>query len=297
VTATIAGAAMLAGAPLKLSTPVYQLMNGGVFPTDLEPRKRALTLEHLLTMSSGYFCDDSNENAPGNEDGMWDQANLTSFYTFALGLPMTTAPGEKAVYCSINPNLALGMVGRAAGESPYYLFDRLVAAPLGIQHYVWAMDRARNPYGGGGMGFISRDFIKFGQLMLDSGTWRGKRILSPDFVARATSPLYKLGARDYGLAWWRQEYTVENRTVRAFAALGAGGQIVMVFPELDLVVATTGGSYISRGWRYAGGELIPNYVLPVVRKSRQWPNGPTPKPRWLAQKESCARRGSCSTAR
>ena len=38
----------------------------------------------------------------------------------------------------------------------------------------------------------------------------------------------------------------------------------MVFPELDLVIATTGGSYISRGWRFAGGELIANYLLPLL---------------------------------
>ena len=269
MTATLVGAAMLAGKPLRLSTPVYQVMNGSSLPPDLEPRKRAMTLEHLLSMSSGYFCDDNNEKAPGNENGMWDQTDDHDFYTFALKLPMAAAPGEQAVYCSINPNLALGMVGRATGESPYYLFDRLVAAPLGISYYVWAMDRARNPYGGGGMGFIARDLIKFGQLMLDSGTWRGRRILSKDFVARAASPLVKInGQREYGLAWWPQQYTVDNRTVRGFAALGAGGQIVMVFPELELVIATNGGSYISRGWRFPGGELIPNYILPAVRASR-----------------------------
>ncbi|HEX8695332.1 MAG TPA: serine hydrolase [Longimicrobium sp.] len=267
VTATIVGAAMLAGAPLRLSTPVYQAMNGGAFPPGLEPRKRAMTLEHLLTMSSGYFCDDNDEAAPGREDGMWQQTEEPDFYAFTLKLPMATAPGEKAVYCSINPNLALGVAGRAAGESPFYLFDRLVAAPLDIGHYAWTLDRARNPYGGGGMAFFTRDFMKFGQLMLDGGTWRGRRILGREFVARATSPLYRIGERGYGLAWWREEKPYRNGTVQGFAALGAGGQIVMVFPELELVVATNGGSYSSRGWRYLGGELIPN-ILPAVRASR-----------------------------
>src|SRR5204862_4731425 len=51
VTAILAGAVMQAGAPLKLSSPVYEVMNGGKFPTDLEPQKRSMTLEHLLTMS------------------------------------------------------------------------------------------------------------------------------------------------------------------------------------------------------------------------------------------------------
>lgn len=263
VAATIIGAAMLAGAPIRLSTPVYQVMNGGVFPASLEPRKRAMTLEHLMTMSSGYFCDDNNDSAPGNENGMWN--DQSDFYTFTLGLPMAFAPGDTAIYCSINPNLALGMVGRAAGESPFDLFDRLVASPMGITRYVWPLDRVRHPYGGGGIGLVARDFIKFGQVMLDGGTWRGRRILSADFVRRASSPLMKIAGRDYGLLWWPQAFTVGGRTIRGYAALGNGGQIVMVFPELQLVVATNGGSYGSRGWRFVGGELLPDFVLPAVR--------------------------------
>ena len=65
LTALIVGAAMHAGVPLKLSSPVYQVMNGGTFPPDLEPQKRAMTLEHLLTMSAGYFCDDTERKCAG----------------------------------------------------------------------------------------------------------------------------------------------------------------------------------------------------------------------------------------
>ncbi len=263
VSATIIGAAMLAGAPIKLSTPVYQVMNGGTVPAGLEPRKRAMTLEHLITMSSGYFCDDNNDDAPGNENQMWD--NQTDFVKFTLGVPMAYAPGDTAIYCSINPNLALNMTGRVAGESPFYLFDRLVAEPMGITRYVWPLDRVRNPYGGGGMALVSRDFIKFGQMMLDGGTWHGRRILSSDFVKRASSSLMKINNRDYGLLWWPQSFTVGNRTIRGYAALGNGGQIVMVFPELKLLVATNGGSYGSRGWRFVGGDLLSQFILPAVQ--------------------------------
>jgi len=263
VSATIIGAAMLAGAPVKLSTPVYQVMNEGTTLANPDPRKRAMTLQNLMTMSSGYFCDDDNDDAPGNENGMWEKQ--TDFVKFTLGLPLAFAPGDTAIYCSINPNLALNMVGRAAGESPFYLFDRLVATPMGITRYIWPIDRVRNPYGGGGLGLMARDFMKFGQLMLDDGTWHGQRILSDEFVRRASSTLMKIGGRDYGLLWWPQSFTVDNRTIRGFAALGNGGQIVMVFPELKLAVATNGGSYASRGWRFVGGDLMTKYILLAVR--------------------------------
>jgi CubicO group peptidase (beta-lactamase class C family) len=115
------------------------------------------------------------------------------------------------------------------------------------------------------MGLMTRDFMKFGQLMLDDGTWHGRRILSSEFVRRASSTLMKIAGRDYGLLWWPQSFTVDNRTIRGFAALGNGGQIVMVFPELKLVVATNGGSYASRGWRFVGGDLMSKYILPAVK--------------------------------
>jgi CubicO group peptidase (beta-lactamase class C family) len=267
ITAVIAGAAMLKGAPLKLSSPVYEVMNGGSFPAGLEPRKRAMTFEHLLTMSSGWFCDDNNENAPGREDTLWDNRDTPDFAKFALTLPMATSPGEQpAIYCSIQPHVALQMVGRAAGESPFWLFERLVAQPLGITNYVWAIDRNRNPYGGGGMGLTGRDFLKLGQLMLDSGVWQGRRIVSKEFVARAGSTLAKINnTRPYGLLWWPDEKPYGTGVAKFYAALGAGGQLLWVFPELELVVATNGGSYASRGWRYLGAELIPNLILPAVR--------------------------------
>ena len=99
-----------------------------------------MTLEHLLTMSSGYFCDDTNPDAPGNEDTMLDQSDEPDYYRYTLKVPMATAPGEKSVYCSINPNLALGVVGRATGESPLDTFDRLLGAPMKIDRYGWPLD-------------------------------------------------------------------------------------------------------------------------------------------------------------
>jgi CubicO group peptidase (beta-lactamase class C family) len=265
LTATIVGAALQAGEPLKLSTPVYETMMGGALPPDLDPRKRAMTLENLLTMSSGYFCDDTNPEAPGNEDAMLDQSEERDFYRYTLKVPMESAPGEKAVYCSINPNLALGVVGRATGESPLDLFDRLLGGPLKIHRYGWPTDGAGHPYGGGGAQFLPRDFMKLGQLMLNRGTWQGQKLLSPEFVAKASAPLYPLRGLTYGYLWWGIDYPYKDRTVHAFFAGGAGGQIVMVIPELDLVATAYGGNYSSRGTHNFQREYVPKYILPAVR--------------------------------
>lgn len=268
------GAAMHAGAPLSLSSPVYSVMNGGAFPADLDPGRRSMTLEHLLTMSSGYFCDDTNPDAPGNEDAMQDQSEEPDWLRFTLRVPLATPPGENSVYCSISPNLALGMLARATGESPVHTFDRLVAAPMQIENYAWFTDPAGNPYGGGGVRLTARDFLKFGQLMLNGGTWGARRILSADFAAAATSPQYHLRNIFYGYLWWVEDLPYKDRTVRSYSARGAGGNLVTVVPELDLVVATMAGNYSSRSQITQINPLVARYILPAVRERGDDPNAP-----------------------
>lgn len=281
VTATVVGAAIQAGAPLKLSTPVYEMMNGGTFPEGLEPKKRAMTLEHLLTMSSGHFCDDTNPEAPGNEEVMINQSAEPDYYRFTLKVPMDREPGERSVYCSGDPNLALGMVARATKESPMYAFDRLVGAPLGIRRYGWLLDPSGQPYGGGSVSFLPRDFLKFGQLMHGGGIWQGRRILGRDFVKQASAPLYHLRNVYYGYLWWVYDFPYKNGTVYGYWAGGAGGQGVVVFPELDLVIGTFAGSYSStRSAIHIQQELIPRYILPAVRQRGDDPAAPVVEREW-----------------
>src|SRR3954462_1535643 len=179
LTGTTIGAAMYAGAPLRLNSHVYQVMNGGSFPAGLEPRKRAMTLENLLTMSSGHYCDDTDEKAPGNEDYIGDELQPPDVIAYFMSVPMATDPGTNSVYCSMQPHLARSMLGEAMHESPVRVFDRLVARPMRIVHYSWPLDTNDRPYGGGSVAIRARDYMKFGQLMLNGGTWNGRRVLPP----------------------------------------------------------------------------------------------------------------------
>jgi CubicO group peptidase (beta-lactamase class C family) len=275
LTSLVVGAAIEAGVPMKLSSPVYEVMNGGAFPANLDAQKRAMTLQDLLTMSGGFFCDDTNDDAPGNEETMWEQSAEPDFYRFTMAVPLATPPGQNAVYCSTMPNLALGMAGRAARENPMVLFDRLMAQPMKIRHYEWGVDPAGHPYGGGGMSLELRDFAKLGQLMLNGGMWNGRRIVSREWVARSSSPLYHLRNLYYGYLWWIEDYPYKNRTVRVVSARGSGGQSVTVVPDLDLVIATFGGSYGSvKAMNGASTVPIPRILLPAVREPGDDRNAP-----------------------
>jgi CubicO group peptidase (beta-lactamase class C family) len=264
LTATLVGAAIQSGAPLETSTPVYKIMNGGTFPPNLEPRKRAMTVEHLLTMSSGFYCDDTDPKAPGNEDLMMETID-TDWYRYTLDLPMAYAPGEKSIYCSINANLLGGVLRRATGETLADLFDRLIGRPMQFGRYAMFLSPTGDPYMGGGVQIMPRDFMKLGQLMLDGGTWHGRRIVSRDWTRRASSPLYDLRGLQYGYLWWVRDYPYKDRKVRAYFAGGNGGQSVIVVPELDTVVTFYGGNYGDRVSLKTDRVFAPEYVLPALK--------------------------------
>ncbi|MEP6767284.1 MAG: serine hydrolase [Acidobacteriota bacterium] len=264
LTSTLVGAAVQAGVPIRTSTSVYEVMNGGTFPSDLEPRKRALTVEHLLTMSSGLDCDDRDSASPGNEDVMQGQDKEPDYYRYTLNLKTLRDPGEKAVYCSVNSNLLGGVLARAAGHPLTELFARLVAAPLRLGRYYMNLTPTGDAYMGGGVRFLPRDFMKFGQLLLNGGTWNGRRVLSREWVRRAASPLVALREMQYGYLWWVTEYPYKDRKVRAFFAGGNGGQVVMGIPELDLLIAFYGGNYSDPVLYVPQQVWVPKFILPAV---------------------------------
>ncbi|HXV90323.1 MAG TPA: serine hydrolase [Gemmatimonadales bacterium] len=262
--AVLIGAAMAAGIPIRLDTPVYATMLGRL-PDGLDPRARAMTLEHLISMTAGYQCG-SDLAAPHTADeDVMQQSGERDFYRYTLAVPLVSAPGEKLFYCSAEPNLAGGMLERIAGEPQVELFDRLVARPLQMRRYHLMLQPTGEAYGGGGHQFVPRDFLKLAQLMLD-GRWGDRRVLSRDWVTRSRAPLRDLSrTQQYGWLWNSAEYTIGDRKVRGYFAGGNGGQVSMAFPDLDLVIAFTGGSYSMPSLFIAQRVYVSQYLLPAVR--------------------------------
>jgi CubicO group peptidase (beta-lactamase class C family) len=263
LTSVLTGAAILSGVPVKPSTRVYETMTGSP-PPGPDPRKAAITVENLLTMSSGLDCDDSDPNSAGNEDTMQEQTAQPDWYRYTLDLKMARAPGEKAVYGSAMPNLLGGILARTAGRWLPDLVRDLVAEPLGIRRYALNLTPTGDAYMGGGARFLPRDFMKLGQLLLDGGRWRGRRIVSKQWARKSTEPLYEMTGIHYGYLWWVADYPYKKRTVRAFFAGGNGGQIVMGIPELDLVIAFYGGNYSDPVMYTPQRVYVPEHILPAV---------------------------------
>jgi CubicO group peptidase (beta-lactamase class C family) len=265
ITSFLVGAAMQSGVPISPSTPVYQVMESPATLAGLEPRKRALTLEHLLTMSSGLDIDDSDPNSVGNEETMQEQQGQPDWYRYTLDLKTVRAPGEKAVYGSANPNLAGGVLAKASGRWLPELFQDLVAGPLQVRHYAMDLQPSGEAYMGGGVQIAPRDFLKIGQILIDGGRWHGRQIVSPAWATKSTARLTEIGHAGYGYLWWVTDLPYQGRTVRAFYAGGNGGQVVMGIPELRLAIAFFGGNYNDAVLFVPQRVYVPKYILPAVK--------------------------------
>jgi CubicO group peptidase (beta-lactamase class C family) len=265
VASDLFGAAMHAGFPLGVSLSVYDVMSGG-HADGMEPRRRALEVEHLLTMSSGFDCDDNDPESPGYEDRMWEQQSHPDFYAWTLALDMVREPGEAAVYCSANPNLVGGFIARATGRYLPALFHELLASPLEIRRYYLPISPTGDYTMTGGARFLPRDFMKLAQLHLDGGTWNGHRVFTEEWSREATTPRYAMPAYQlhYGYLWWIVDYPYRGGTVRAYFASGNGGQIAMAVPDLRLALAFYGGNYNAAGGRRATREYVPDFILPSL---------------------------------
>jgi CubicO group peptidase (beta-lactamase class C family) len=154
---------------------------------------------------------------------------------YALALPFVSKPGTVFLYNNVGPYLAGVLVQRRAGcDLVSYLMPRLLS-PLGIRRPLWEADPAGYTFGAGGLVLCVSELAKFTQLYARKGTWKGKQILDPEWVAQSTAPQIDNGHEGYGYLFWRGP----DNTYRAD---GKYGQFGIVAPEQDIVIAVNAES-------------------------------------------------------
>jgi len=261
----MAGIAMDHGARFNMETPVTTLFPAAMLPATPDARRARVTVGQLLTHTSGMACDENDDTSPGNEDAMQSQTAEPDWYGFMLNVPMAHDPGTVYAYCSGGINLVGGVIARSTNRWLPDFFDRFIARPLQMQQYGMNLMPTGEGYGGGGVRMRSRDFLKFGQLYLDGGTWNGTRVVSASWVKRSTARQADApGGTSDGFGWHRYLLKAGSRTFQEYEANGNGGQFLIVIPELDLTVVFTAGNYNQyRIWRKFRDELVPQFIFPM----------------------------------
>lgn len=226
--------------------------------------RQDITLEHLLTMSSGLACDDRDPQSPGQEDRMYKERDWVRYF---LDLPVAHPAGTATHYCT-GGAVALGRIIVEASKQPFPTYaNDVLFVPLGIPGARWQdFDQHRQTDTGGHLALRPRDMAKIGQLLLQNGRWNGQQLVSSMWIQQATSEHTHIDKanKSYGYLWWRTSAPYQGRTVQVIYAGGNGGQFIFVTPELDLVAVFTGGNYNSpkAGLPF---QLLRKFILPAVQ--------------------------------
>jgi len=268
LTTALVGIAIDRGAQLDVNTPVRSLFPHYTNYAHDDPRKQAITVQHLLTMTSGLACDDNDDDSPGNEDAMQNQQEQPDWYKFTLDLPMSAELGGDAVYCTAGINLLGGIISHATSQWLPDFFHENFARPLDFGRYYLQLmpPPLRDMYTGGGHYMLPRDLMKLGQLFLDGGRWNGRQVVSKQWVESSLQAHSHFPDHDYGYGWHLGEYQAGGRTYRRAEANGNGGQLVIVIPELDMVVQFTAANYANYPtWARFRDELVPEFIIPAAQ--------------------------------
>jgi len=220
-----------------------------------DSRKNAITIRHLLNMSSGLDCDDLY---------LFTESQMqrsSDWVKFTLDLPMRYDPGTQGLYCTGGVVVLGRIIENASGMSLEDFANRFLFGPLNITRYQWHIMPDGHPSGGGLLFLSPRDMAKLGQLMLDGGVWNNELIVSRQWVETSSQIQLKLsGPFDgYGYLWWKQAFN----GVETWFADGNGGQQILIIPEKNAVIVFTGGNK-NTATGLQNFDIVNRYVLPSM---------------------------------
>ncbi|KAF0216942.1 MAG: 6-aminohexanoate-dimer [Geobacteraceae bacterium] len=212
-------------------------------PADLDEDKKAITIENLLSMSSGLNCGYAPKGASARqrEAALLAMRESGDWVQFVLDIPMAAMPGTEFAYCSGNTHLLSAIISRATGSSTLDFARQRLFEPLGIRDVFWPADPQGITHGWGDLQMHPRDMAKIGYLYLNKGWWDGRLILSTEWVERSTQKQIAdpVSGRGYGYGWW----LFPGKFSGLYEAAGRGGQFITVWPEKDLLLVITAGGF------------------------------------------------------
>jgi CubicO group peptidase (beta-lactamase class C family) len=224
---------------------------------NLDERKKAITIRHLLDMTSGL---EWTEGLGGIPRSFFAMERSPDWQQFVLDQPMAAAPGTIFDYDSGNSHLLSAILTKVTGKSALDYARETLFGPLGIDDVLWRSDPQGISAGGAGLYMHPRDMAKIGYLYLRGGMWEGKQILPASWiegVRKADVDMRESWAKDlrYGSQFW----VMPGRD--AYFAVGYGRQLIVVMPKLDVVAVMTGSARFSTA---NGAPTRPRYSFDAL---------------------------------
>lgn len=224
---------LLTGVAIDKNLITLQDSIGKLFPESSNyADKHSITLRHLLMMRSGI--DFENGGLSGQTQALLRQIPENS-REFILARPLEAMPGTKFRYSDGSPHLISAMLQRTTGKTLREWAQEALFSKIGIRHLDWLQYRDGVTLGGFGILTTPRELAKFGQIVLDSGKWKGNQIVSSAWIREMTTETADVEgySAQFGYCWW----LYKSRSL--WAMDGHGGQYVFVAPQKKLVIVMT----------------------------------------------------------
>jgi CubicO group peptidase (beta-lactamase class C family) len=226
--------------------------------------KANIKIRDLLSMTSGIYGNDLVDISR-----MTNWLNAPNQITWILNSPMDSNPGQMFAYNNGAPHLMSAILTQATGMSTFQFAKQFLFQPLGIADHYWLTDKQGIYNGAAGITLTPSDMLKLGQLYLKKGVYNGVRVVSEDWINKAST--FKITtngiepfAPSYGYFWW----IGISGNHSYFFANGYGGQFIVVVPDLNLIVVTTNtwsnvpDATAQQQW-YSTLDLIINKIIPL----------------------------------
>ncbi|MEV0800683.1 serine hydrolase [Kribbella sp. NPDC050281] len=225
-------------------------------PDPVSARAAELTVHHLLSMSTGHEGD-VLEAAWALEP----HDLVRGFLRIAPDAPV----GSRHAYNNPTTFVLARMIERVTGRDLPELLSQRLFGPMEVTSVDWERLRSGVTFGFHGAYLTTEAIVAFGLLLLQGGQWRGHQLVSQRWVEMATrrqieTVQFEDGSRGpdwlegYGYHFWRSRY--------GYRGDGAMGQLCLVVPEQDLVVAVTAATTTTQALL----TLIWDQLLPSVDK-------------------------------
>ena len=240
--------------------------------------KAGIQLRHMLSMTAGLEWDQDTfagmvyQKDPRNPSWSMPGPEGGNIISYTLTRPVMDPPGAMFTYNGGLYVLLGSILEKRSGLKLNEFARKYLLEPLGISQYEWKY--FDTPSGkvinaGGGLYLRPRDMAKLGYLFLKKGNWQGKQIVSPEWVEEATKDhieVYPGSGIGYGYGWWRDAFKIDRNLIDAYQSIGWGGQYVLVFPSLDMVVVLTAGNYDTTFplFYLMMDRMVEGFVLPAI---------------------------------
>jgi len=237
---------------------------------EIEENMGELKVKHLLMMGTGHTRD-TFMHSPERYSFLTDRGGPTigsqaeDWVKGFIDMPLEKEPGTHYVYNTGASHMLAEIIYKLTGQTLVeYLKPRLFD-PLGIVEHIWETSPQGLSCGGYGLRLKTEDIARFGLLHLHKGVWNGQRIISEDWVEEATSKQIDTGFHPESLPDWRQGYGYQfwRTQYGGYRADGSFGQLSIVLPDLNVVVAINSGVLQSDVQRIL--DLVWEHLLPVMK--------------------------------